>query len=75
MENERYFWNISYMPDFDGPGIIELVFKGNEEELNDYLNANHSCKCCDYDEHGNYINNWFTKPISGEYIIEKVNYD
>lgn len=74
-ESLRSYWNVSYMPGFDGPGIIEFVFKGTEEELNDYMNTHHSCSCCDYDEEGNYISDWFSKQISGEYLIEKVSYD
>lgn len=62
------FWKIEYMPSFDGPGIIQWVFKGSEQELYKYLWENHRCKgnCCSL------YTNFESSPIASAYLIDEI---
>ena len=69
---EVRYWKISYMPSFEGSGVVEWVYKGTEEQSEAYL-TNYRC-CSSYREevlNGNFESWWHTN-CSAEYLVEDV---
>jgi len=64
---ERKYWRITYLPASSYPRVVEWVFHGTEQELGDYLYAEHSCKCEDCKGKP-----WWDTAQSCEYIVEEV---
>lgn len=62
------YWRITYCPSFDGPGVLEWVFKGNEEQLNKYLFDAHSCGCAECSKE----TNWWRTAQACEYDIHEI---
>lgn len=62
------YWRISYCPSFDGPGVVEWVFKGNKDQLDKYLKAHHSCGCVECQEQ----DSWWLTAQACEYNVEEI---
>lgn len=64
---EKY-WRITYCPSFIGPGVVEWVYKGTEDQLTEWLNTNCGCSCKGCTEEPN----WWRTANASEYIIEEI---
>lgn len=63
-------WRITYLPASERPRVIECVFQGTKEDLDKYLQENHSCSCSDCDG-----KDWWESVMSAEYLVEIIEED
>lgn len=60
-------WRISYLPHSTRPMVVEWVFKGTKEDLDKYLQDNHSCSC-EYCRE----KDWWDSAEACEYLVEEI---
>lgn len=63
-------WRITYLPASARPRVIEWVFQGTKEDLDKYLQENHSCSCADCKG-----KDWWETAMSAEYLVEIIEED
>lgn len=63
-------WRIIYLPASEHPRVVEWVFQGTKEDLDKYLQENHSCSCryCEGKD-------WWESAMSAEYLVEIIEED
>lgn len=59
-------WLITYLP-MKEKGLVQWVFRGSEEDLEAYLDKNHSCRCSDCKNVS-----WWKSAQACEYLVEEI---